>query len=517
MTISPRRRTITTIEKALENKQSAAISDIIKIIQRLAANASNLSINELAALIERDSAMVEKVISAANTIGFKASVPPVLTISQAIHTIGYEKIRNLAIALIFAESTVENTNSYEQREVAALSVCSGMMAQNFLALNADSEDPELVFVCTSLRSFGKLLMSSFLIEDYRKAKTLAKEYDEDTAFENTFGITPLALACHMLQATNVPRKITQTFKLVPDEMLTRPARPDDKILLLANLCTKICELAFDENLSPEQFQTELAQHLELYDHCLPTSPETVMQALVELETEFSDFNKLMEIPARKSPGAIKLKSRIESRELPPTPVVRTVPITTETAERPPEPAAQTEHEQRSDAIAQKAINVLEQAIASEDGVEIQEIYQITIAAIKDCLHLENCLIFVPEEFDPSKLSARFGEGPLFRKIKNRPLLTIENRDIFSISMNRKEDILIEDITAGKTRSIIPNWITDNSETNSFVILPTVNNGNLIAIIFGSVAHGLPIKLQVNDIKHIKQIRRALVGFNSLAQ
>ena len=64
------KQTISTIERSLDNKQSTAINEIIQIIQELASKAFSISIPELSQLIGRDTTITERVISAANTLGF---------------------------------------------------------------------------------------------------------------------------------------------------------------------------------------------------------------------------------------------------------------------------------------------------------------------------------------------------------------------------------------------------------------------------------------------------------------
>ncbi|MCH6258064.1 HDOD domain-containing protein [Puniceicoccaceae bacterium K14] len=501
MTISKRHNTIATIENALQNKKSAAIGDILEIIQKIASNASSLSINELADLISRDPTMVERVISSANTIAFKASVPPVLTVSQAIHTIGYEKVRNLAVALVFSENATKRNTSYEQRENAALSVCSGLMAKNLSCTNANEIEPEFAFVCATLRNFGKLLLSSFLLREYQRAKSNVSEMGEDEAFIHEFGITSLDLGTHFLRTKNVPNAILQTIKKIPEEILAYPATEKEKPAVLSAISAQVCQIAFDDELSPEDFESSLKDTITFYNACIPLELDTILKALASIEVELSTFNKLMRIPDSLSPGSAKLNARLKVVPLPERANLSDTPLASEDT---------TEILDLSTAI--------ENLIGIKDSKESKtpsEIYQPVIQAIQNSLSLEDSLAFIPEESDPKKFSARCGSGDLFAKIKNRPLVSLDKEDIFSICMNRKEDILIEDITAGKTLSVIPDWITENSKANSFVVLPCVKDKKLIAILFGAVSNGSPLKINPEKIKQLREIRQTLSLLNSL--
>lgn len=85
-------------------------------------------------MIGRDLAITEKIISEA-------------VISEAVHALGFQKIRTLAISILLVDSASQCLNPYEQREIASLSVCSGLMAQYLTQSENSSLDPELAFVC----------------------------------------------------------------------------------------------------------------------------------------------------------------------------------------------------------------------------------------------------------------------------------------------------------------------------------------------------------------------------------
>jgi HD-like signal output (HDOD) protein len=78
------RHNISTIEKALLDKRSAAISEIIQIVPKLSSQASSISINDLSELIGRDPSTMEKIISASNTISFKVGGPRIA--GQTVHS-----------------------------------------------------------------------------------------------------------------------------------------------------------------------------------------------------------------------------------------------------------------------------------------------------------------------------------------------------------------------------------------------------------------------------------------------
>jgi HD-like signal output (HDOD) protein len=57
-----------------------------------------VNLDELSELIEKDTTILAKVITVANTVAHNPGIAPVATISQAIHQIGFHRIRSLALS-----------------------------------------------------------------------------------------------------------------------------------------------------------------------------------------------------------------------------------------------------------------------------------------------------------------------------------------------------------------------------------------------------------------------------------
>ncbi|MDQ8201620.1 HDOD domain-containing protein [Pelagicoccus sp. SDUM812003] len=509
------KKTIAAIEAALDDDKSSAISEIIQIIQELANKAFSISISELSQLIGRDPTITERVISAANTMGFNPSGTPIHTISEAIHTVGFEKIRNLAISLMLAENAGQSLNTYEQREIAALSVCSGMLAQRLATESGTSVDTELLFVCSSLRNYGKLLMSTFIVDKYREARSLALEMQDDDAFKEVFGLTPLALGRYLLQSTNLPKSIMASLREVTPEVLERSvSSADDEIMLMAEFAVNVSSLAFDESVGPEQFNAQLSDILAKFSRTIPISLETINQAMIEVEEDLNQLNQLIGVSEEKGGATSKLKARLAGETLPQPPASSIVK-----RRQRPKTVAEMDSEERAEHSAesyQKASEAISSKLVPGSTVVQKEMYESVIKAIATAIDIEDCLVFMREEFDTHCFSARFGIGPLFSRIKNRPVVAPEKRDVFSICLARREDILIQNTDTGKIKSVLPEWIDNAGKVSSFIILPVSQNRKLFAIIAG-FAMGKSIELQDTDLRYLRLIRGHLTTLKEMVE
>src|SRR6201999_4307940 len=97
-------------------------------------------------------------------------------------------------------------NPEEQREAAAMALTAGCVAQSV----ADGRmflDAEQAFICACLRNFGRIVMTTYMAEDYREAKSMAHDGTDDEGFRTVFGLTPLELGRELLKSANLPEAL----------------------------------------------------------------------------------------------------------------------------------------------------------------------------------------------------------------------------------------------------------------------------------------------------------------------
>ena len=256
---------------------------------------------------------MEKIISASNTISFKVGGDRISAIPEAIHTLGFERIRNLAISILLVENSSQLINPYEQREIAGLSICSGLMAQ-FLARNQNvSLDPGLAFVCSSLRNYGKLLMTSFLIDEYREAKILEQDLESDKAFQSVFGLQPLQLGRYLLTNSHLPKNITDSLRDVSPQAIAKLAEsPPEQLLAISELTVRLSEVTFDAAIAPDQFDASLQATLDCFEKNLPIE-------LDEIDSNLQEFTQTIGDGSSVAPTAGILEARINGELLPELP------------------------------------------------------------------------------------------------------------------------------------------------------------------------------------------------------
>ncbi len=184
--------TLDRARKALHSGRGVGLPELLRLIESLSTNLGESTISEIAELIEREPAVLSRVLTVANTLMHNPGVAPVASIPQAIHHLGFNRVRTLAVSLMLLENT-GGANPPEQREAAALALCAGLLAQG-CAQGLGNIDPELAFACAALRQFGAIILPVVWLKLCREMLQRRKTMPEEQAARECFGPTPLELS-----------------------------------------------------------------------------------------------------------------------------------------------------------------------------------------------------------------------------------------------------------------------------------------------------------------------------------
>ncbi|MFT3782158.1 MAG: HDOD domain-containing protein [Nibricoccus sp.] len=525
----------------LESGESAGLSEIVELIQQLSGHALDTSVQDLATMIGKDLVVTAKVIAAANTIGYNPSGIEVSTITQAIHVIGFNKIRQLAVSLLLIENAERTLNPTEKREIAALALCSGILAESVMEKHG-SASPEHAFICASLRNYGRILMTTFMIEEYRRARVLAMQSgaSEDEAFNQVFGLTPLELGYHLLESAHLPDPILKSLRALPPDAVRKASQnPEVELLVLADLSVKLCETALRTDLSAAEFErtaqtlsarTGRAFYLDV-DGLLSALKETGQQ----LNTFASTFGlsaltgslapRLQQRAVRKDPvGFVPLTPLVAAATADPKPVAQPSPAPSQPTAAPAPtatpvpsstaPAAPTDPALQpvsGEADFQRAFDTgIEQManLLTEEPVKMDKVFRVIMDAALHGFASNDGVLFVRERSGHS-YSPRYGHGPLLDTIRNQPLIRESDRNVCGICLQRLEDVFINDAADPKILPHLPPWLK-TSNLASFVLLPIHENRRPFALLLAGWSHKKTMGFTVTQIRQVRSMLK-LVG------
>lgn len=552
-------QTIKRVADGLESGEAAGLSEIVELIQQLSGHALNTSVQELAGLIGKDLVVTAKVIAAANTMGYNPTGVEVSTITQAIHVIGFNKIRQLAVSLLLIENAERTLNPTEKREIAALALCSGLMAESVMEKHG-SNNPEQAFICASLRNYGRILMTTFMIEEYRRARTMAMKEgaSEDESFNQVFGLTPLELGYHLLESAHLPEPILKSMRSLPPDAVRKASQnPDVELLLLADLSVKLCEFALRSDLSAEEFEKNARALSNKSGRAFGLDVDGLLSALSDTGNQLNIFAsafglkaltgslspRLRDRVARKDPSGFVPLTRLTPIDAEPVASNSTpgIPVATDSAApvpadkiAPPAPAPVTpsptvtppiastpdsatpatrrsEPPTSSEAIFQRAFDTGIDQLASlldEQPINMDKVFRVVLQAAMQGFTASEGVLFVRDRAS-LPYSAQQGKGPIFDAIRRQPLVRESDRNVCGICLQRLEDVFINDATDAKIVLHLPPWLKA-SKLASFVLLPIHENKRPFALMLAGWPDKKTMGFTVSQIRQVRSLLK-LVG------
>ncbi len=256
--------------------------ELVRIIRALSKDEGSVSIGELAELINQDSTILTRVIAAANTFGYNPTNIEITSVSDAIHTVGFNRVRMLAMSLMLLDHAGRTSSAWEQRQMAAISLTSGLVAQ-VMAEHAGAINPETAFVCASLRNFGRLLLGTFMIDEFREAVAAADSGEGDAAFTRVFGLSPFQLGYELLKSANLPSPILNAVRQHEPPAGAEVAWSERIMHKLATFSLKFSELSLDSDVADRGFAKAQEEMIRKAGRDFPFLVERTPNILKETE------------------------------------------------------------------------------------------------------------------------------------------------------------------------------------------------------------------------------------------
>ena len=495
-------QTVSRVREALSHQETACVTKVLEIIQEMSGKAEHMCVQDLADIIGGDLTTVAKIMKTANCLGYNPSGAEVSTVNEAIQLIGFETIRNLVISLLLLENAEKRSG--QVRSVAADALTSALLA-HAIAPSAGA-NADQAFVCATLRHYGRLLLATFLPDEYQDTLDLAAGMPFDTAATLTFGLPPLQLGEQVLAEANLSRVILHTLHNSSPVVLRAKDPSDmDRLLLVSELSSKLCEIMNSPEMGSAEFEAAATQLLKRYAGCVTLTPGDLKEALSTVSRTLNTVGRAQGFTSTSSELLGRIQLLGENR-----PFAAAKPKS-----RAPAPNAAT-------AAALGNTDALVSGIAQVQGLvaakppNARQAFTVAARAIKMALRLQSCLVFLKEPRGPL-YSAAVGSGAFFNAIRNQPLIDPSQKDVFTVCLARGEDILIQNPEDPNIAPFIPDWFKAIASTGPMALFPVRDAEGTFAILCGMVGRTEHIELNGARLQQIKALRSHLAGIRDAAE
>lgn len=510
--------------------RGAALPELLRLIETLSLNACEVTVSDLCELIEKDAVVLGKILTVANTLLHNPGIARLESLSQAIHQIGYNRIRTIAVSLMLVRTANGELNPPEQREAAARALCSGLIAQA-TAESLGTHDPEFAFACATLRDFGHIMFAAISPPLCRAAALRAPVVGDAEAYREAFGLTPLAFSRDLLTAAGLPPTVLASLRECEPELLASVASTfENRLLGIADFGTRIAHLALDSSQPAEEFQSRLATLCTRFDLLVPEARELVRPALQRADERIRTFALNLTV---KLPSALKIDrlrwriAQLTPAEPPPVEIITVAPdasnpdnpslvpaplLSAVTAVAPPETVSvQTETDW--DLLMAHSATFEVQAAASDP---IRPMIDV-LADIAAATTAEECWWFERQRVLPGFfLSER--HGPTRVLPASPAVIEASDRSVFGVCLTRHEVVLIHDTAEANLLPYLPDWFRKTERPPAaFALIPLLDSASVAGLLLIGWSGARRISLSTAEIALARrQLQAAVKRSQSIA-
>jgi HD-like signal output (HDOD) protein len=458
-----------TLERAqtlMQSGRGAALPELLRVIETLSVNTCEVTISDLSELIEKDAIVLAKILSVANTLVHNPGIARLESLSQAIHQLGYNRIRTIAVSLMLINTAGGENSPPEQREAATRALCSGLIAQG-AAEWLGTHDPEFAFACAALRDFGRIMFAAISPTLCRAATLRAKVVGDAAAHREKFGFTPLGFSQQLLASAKLPETVLASLRDCEPESLRAVASTfDNRLLGIADFGARVANLVLDTSRPAEEFIAQLAQLNQRFEFLVPGAADLVRPALQRADDRIRTFASNLTV---RPPATLKLdRLRWRLAQLSPATPADASPADTV---RPPTPLPAALDVVPVPPASPVAIAAtpppddppwdfpLTHSAAFEfqaDAPAPTDSLRDALTGVGTALGVEECWWF---EHQPAheRFTLALGTGPAAARLPAPIALQSAERSVFGVCLSRREVVLIHDTADANLRPYLPPW------------------------------------------------------------
>lgn len=294
----------------LDSGRCAALPELLKLVEALSVDICRVSIGELAEFIEKDGVVLTRILSVANKLAHNPGVAPITSLEQAIHQIGFNRVRNIAVSLMLLDKS-SGSSAPEQREAAALTLAAGLIAQG-AAKFAGTHDADFVFACTSLRNIGRVLMAVVSPEHYREAVELNCKDPRSDGFQRRFGVSVLELSRRVLTGSRFPDDVSKAMRDGEPESFNGVATNySARLFAFCDYGHRLAALTVENSAVQEGYARSVIQLSRRFSRLIPCVEDLATPALLHANESLRSFTRYSGVSGLPTASLARIRERLE--------------------------------------------------------------------------------------------------------------------------------------------------------------------------------------------------------------
>lgn len=403
---------------------------------------------EIVATILRDPALTSRLLHIANSSRYARGAGNVSTIDQALAILGLNMVKSVALSLALLNSLSRKPQSNQLHAEIVAAFFSGSLAAGITRSNGSAYSVQEAQVCGLLQNIGRMMTLFYLYEDVERSRKLQTDQNlpEHEAVMQTLGVSfediGAAVARHWGLPDVLQHSLTSDNIPISQHEIRDAMTWHQQCSLFSR---RITEILF--RLPENRERIEIANRIDYFKNTLQLNEKKVLALIEKCVQETDAILAEMSFPSNVE-DARNLLRKASDHAL--------------------------DMLSPHDSLAKESKDKTVQTPI--------ELVKHLMRLIHDHCNFDCTLVCLP--------SGSFGLVAIAGVGRNAGQLTTKFRsggvkqNIFKLIMNNKKDTFVADVKLPVYAHLIPDWYHDDVGAKSFVMLPLVNEGKLLGLIYG---------------------------------
>jgi serine/threonine protein kinase len=493
------------LRRLLHKGDFPALSESVRTINAIIASDTD-SVSRLADIILKDFALTNKLLRMVNSVYYRPSSGKISTVSRAIILLGFNAVRNIAVAGLLFEHMQNKESAGHLKEAFLQANIAGLLARN-LARALEFPDEEEPFICAIFHNLGRFLSQYYFPEESEVVRKfmLQKKRSEQGASTEVLGVSFEALGIAIATHWGFPALITDSMR--HGEPL-RENTPEARLQALAMFSNALCE---------GQEEADIGQTLQRFAEALPISEEALRAVLRATAEEAGELTRSLHInPQHSALGRFisevwqttTAADASSSDDAPDRTLLAEPPTVTLLADA----TIVSDPEKRANdrqAVLLAGIQDISSALLT-GKTNANDIVRIALESVYRALDFSHVILCMCDARH-NLLQGRFGFGAGAETLVRHLCFKLDAApDIFRAALDKGADVLIHDVDDPRLAARIPPWHRQRLSGKSFLLLPLRARHHTLGLIYADSEQANSIQLSDKETVLLRTLRNQTV-------
>lgn len=419
-----------------------AVQNICRLVDDDGSN------KELVAAILRDPALTSKLLQIANSGSNSRGGRNVSKIDQVLAILGLNTVKSVALSLALLGSLPQKAQSQQLHAEIVAAFFSGSLAAEITRTYGSSYSIQEAQICGLMQNLGRMMAIFYLFDEIEASRKLQTDSNitENEAVLQTLGISFEEIGSAIARHWVLPDGLQNS--LAADSLKSSPqaaVNADAWYQLCSLFCRRITDILF--RFPENREKIEVSNCIDFFTRSLRLKEKEVIETIEKCLFDTDNILSGMTFPSNVEDARNLLRKASE---------------------------------QALDTLS--AHDSLVKESFSDEGKPPIEVIKHVMRLIHSHYNFDCTLICLPN--NSSGLLAIAGVGRNTAQLTTKFRSSGTKQDIFQLIMSRAVDAYISDINLPNYASLIPAWYREVVGAQSFIMLPLMNEGKLIGMIYG---------------------------------